>query len=68
MLIDGYLDGIDEGDFVIVGDSLGWPLGFTDGWNEGCPDTEVDSLGCNVNCSETEGFIDGCPLVSLDIE
>ncbi len=63
-----YLDGIDVCNSVRVGDSLGWPLGFTDGWNEGHPDTEGDSLGCNDSHSETEGFSDGCPLSSLDIE
>ncbi len=68
MLIDVYSYGIDEDNFGVVGNALGSLIGFTDDWNEGCPDTEGDLLGCDVSRSETEGFIDGCPLGSLDIE
>ncbi len=51
VLIDGVLDGNDEGSSVTVGESLGLPLGLIDGCKEGRLDKDGYLLGWDVGQS-----------------
>ena len=58
-LVDGDPEGIEEGQSVTDGASLGPRLGADEGMDDGCADKVGDSLGCDVGQSEEEGFSDG---------